>query len=386
MNATVSTDRPVFNEGQHGPVSRVSSTKTAQLLGGYTDGNGAVDTKQIAADLAVAARRDLATANYAYAEISEHLLQHGSQFDVANLERDVQNEFSRMAAGGLWAPNYQGQGSAVLRKNPILEIQWENTRSALSGKSGFSGPLVAALNRAGIEVVPTINQPPAGSLGPNDPGNNGSKNNTNGSLAEDAIADRYRRAGYDVATQVNYDTRTGRATEANRAADAVGDVRRVDVEVHVPGSRPESNTRILVESKVGYTTNSGQVAIEATNDAQLMQSNRLARGAGEMLENFGKVARPVGIALDVYSIGDAYRADGNTIGENTQRTASGIVGSAALGAGGAWAGAAVGAAVGSAVPLVGTAIGAVVGGIIGGISGGIGGDFAGKSLFNWFNS
>jgi trimeric autotransporter adhesin len=103
------------------------------------------------------------------------------------------------------------------------------------------------------------------------------------------------------------------------------------------------------------------------------------------LENVGKVARPIGIALDIYPVGSAYRADGNTIGTNTQRTVSGITGSVAAGAGGAWAGPEAGAAIGSIVPGVGTAIGGAIGGIIGGIAGGWGGDVAGKAVFDWFS-
>ena len=117
------------------------------------------------------------------------------------------------------------------------------------------------------------------------------------------------------------------------------------------------------------------------NDVAALEANRGVRGAGQLLENVGKVARPVGVVLDAISLTQAYQADGNRIGENTGRTASGIAG----GALGGWGGAAAGAAIGTAIfPGVGT----VVGGVIGGIAGACGGDAAGRGIFDtvkgWF--
>ena len=99
---------------------------------------------------------------------------------------------------------------------------------------------------------------------------------------------------------------------------------------------------------------------------------------GELLAKAGRVVRPIGIALDALNVAQAFRDDGNRIGENTGRAASGLVGGAA----GAWGGAAAGAAIGSVVPGVGT----LVGGIIGGIIGGLAGDAAGKGLFDGIKS
>ncbi len=361
-----------------------TDTGVGAVISHYRNSAGQFDLPAIARDLTDLVKHDLSQAEHAYQAVSQHLTEHGTTFDAANFQREVQNEFSHMSAGGLWAPDYRGMGSSILRENPMLQIRWEPTTSLINGNNGFSAPLRTVLENAGIDVVRGINPAPLGSLGPSAPGTTAAKNNINGAVARDVIADRYRNAGFDVNTEVNYDTATGRATDATRSADAVGDVRRVDVEVRVPGSRPELDGRILVESKVGYTTNSGHAAAEAVADAQLLRSNGIARGAGQALEGFGRVARPLGIALDVYSLGASYRADDNAIGTNTLRTASGITGSVAAGAGGAWAGAAAGAAIGSIVPGVGTVVGGAVGGIVGGIAGGIGGDFGGKALFDLF--
>ena len=95
-------------------------------------------------------------------------------------------------------------------------------------------------------------------------------------------------------------------------------------------------------------------------------SGATSAGGGELLSKVGKVARPVGLVMDAVEVGSAFRADGNRIGENTGRAASGLAGGAA----GGWGGAAVGAAVGTAIfPGVGTVVGGVIGGIGGALPG-----------------
>ncbi len=254
MNAPLSTSTATST--QNSAISNTTnnfapSSDIAQLVGQYKDNNGSINTSALAKDLACVAQQDFNKANQAYEAISQYLQENGSVFDAGNFEQDVQAEFSQMAAGGLWAANYKSMGAQILRNNPMLEIQWESTTSAFTNKSGFSAPLRDVLSSGGIDVVDTINPAPAGSLNRNAPGSTGSKNNINGSLAQDAIADRYQSAGYTADKEVNYDTLTGRATDATRASDAVGNVRRVDVEVQVPGSRPEMDGRILVESIMG---------------------------------------------------------------------------------------------------------------------------------------
>lgn len=367
---------------QSGRSPNINSASSVLL--NYRGPSGQIYTDALARDLADTADQNLDQANTAFEAISNELDANGEAAELGQLERAVSGEFEQRGAGGLWAPGYRSHAATVLRQNPIVEIRWENTVSAVNGKSGFSGPLTDFLSSNGITVVDNINSPPAGSLTRSDSGSTGYKNNVNGSVAQVEIRDRFRAAGFSSEIEVNYDTATGRQTTATAGADAVGSVRRVDIETQLPGTRPELNTVVLTESKVGYTSNSGRAAVEAVNDAALLANNQKVRSVGRVAEGFGRVARPVGVALDVYSLRAAYSADGGQIGSNTKRTASGIAGSVAGGTGGALAGAAAGAAIGSLVPIIGTAIGGIVGGVFGGIAGGIGGDAAGKSLFGWF--
>ena len=196
------------------------------------------------------------------------------------------------------------------------------------------------------------------------------------------IANRFKNSGLKTETEINYDTATARPTDATKAKDAVGKVRRVDVEAQISGSRPELDTVVLTESKVGYTTNGKRETIEAVNDATILQNNRSIRNAGSLVEGFGKVARPVGVAIDAYSLKSAYEADGNTIGENTGRTAAGITGSVAGGTAGAVGGAKLGASAGT---LVAPGVGTVVGGALGGVAGGIAGSSLGQKFFSLFD-
>lgn len=379
MNTSATGASGVGPSNQSNPsVAASGQTDVASVVDQYRDPSGSVDTRALAADIADTAQHDFQQADRAFQAVSSHLREHGSVFEAANFERDVQQRFEQTAAGGLWAPNHQARGAEMLRANPILEIHWESTTSAITGRAGFSEPLRQTLERGGVLVSDTVNPVPPGSLSRSDPGPTGAKNNHNGALARDAIADRYLQAGFETDVEVRYDTGTGRPTSVTASADAVGEVRIPDVQTRIPGARPEMDRVILTESKVGYTSNSGRAAIEAANDADLLSTNRSLRVGGSVLENVGKVARPVGLALDVYSVGAAYRADGNSFGENTQRTVSGIAGSAA----GAWGGATAGAAIGTAIfPGVGTAVGGIVGGIVGGLAG----DQAGKGIFDWFN-
>jgi hypothetical protein len=190
-------------------------------------------------------------------------------------------------------------------------------------------------------------------------------NNTNGALARDAIADRWRAQGYNVQTEV----------------PANGGARRVDVVVDLPANDPRMNQRLEIESKVGRTGLDTDIRGQVALDADALRANQALRTSGQVLEGVGKVARPIGLVVDVIQVGQAFRADGNQVGANTGRAVSGVAG----GALGGWGGAAAGAAIGTALfPGVGT----VVGGVIGGIAGAIGGDAAGRGLFDtvksWF--
>jgi len=95
-------------------------------------------------------------------------------------------------------------------------------------------------------------------------------------------------------------------------------------------------------------------------------------GAG-VLGMAGKLAKPIGMAMDVYDFGSsALQGDARGMGSSA--------GSLLGGMGGAWGGAAAGAAIGSIVPFVGTAIGGVIGAALGGWLGSSGGSALGAEI------
>lgn len=350
----------------------------ADVVGRATDPRtGVVDTQRLAQWVADARHSDPQAAESAHAAIEQHLLASGHPGDVAHYHEDLRQAARTEQAhgfgvpdavpGGLWAPGHAwvGQGSQLLIDNPILVKRWEPTTSAWTGKGGFTQGLTELLHANRIDVASGINPPPAGSLSRSSGIPSAVANNTNGALARDAIADRFRANGVPARIEV----------------PVQGGARRVDVVAEPPAADPRLRQRIEVESKVGRTGLDSDIRGQVARDAEALASNRLLRGSGQVLENVGKVARPVGVVLDAISLGQAYRADGNRIGENTGRTASGVTG----GALGGWGGAAAGAAVGTAIfPGVGT----VVGGVIGGIGGALAGDAAGRGVFDtvksWF--
>ena len=274
-------------------------------------------------------------------------------------------------------------GYTTLVNNPELTVRYETTRSAVSGKSGFSDPAATSLETLGFDVERTPNATPPNSRIPG-PGDSRSLYNTyNGDLASDAIADRYRAnpAVTDVVTEFRYDANLDPVPASVRNHDQLGD-RRVDVRVQIEHpTDPRLNQVIEIESKatrvVPSSINESQVAHDA---ARLVQNGNL-RGAGQALESVGRVARPVGVILDTVNVVSAYRADGNQIGENTGRAVSGVAGGAAVGWGGAVGGAALGTMI---LPGPGT----VIGGIIGAAAGAFVGDVAGRGIFDsvkgWF--
>ena len=95
----------------------------------------------------------------------------------------------------------------------------------------------------------------------------------------------------------------------------------------------------------------GSIGYEIISKSIKPSTRSILRGAG-------KLAIPIAISLDAYTIYSAYKEDGNKVGPGTTRA----IGSSLGGWGGAIAGAMIGAAVGGP-------IGAVIGGIIGGIIG-----------------
>jgi hypothetical protein len=343
-------------------------THAADLIAQATDTNtGFVDTRQLGQWVADAAGQDFEAASQAHAAVEAELLANNPA-DAARFNADVVAAASDpLGIGGLWGAG-QGminRGSGLLVDNPILTKRWESTTSAWTGRGGFTPGLERLLQSNGIEVSRLVNNVPPGSLSSASGIPAASANNTNGALARDAIADRFRAQGLDVAIEQSRN----------------GGARRVDVVADVPATDPRMAQRIEVESKVGRTGLDTDIRRQVALDADALAQNGMLRRSGQLLEGVGKVARPVGIVLDAVSIGQAFQADGNRIGEQTGRTASGVAG----GALGGWGGAVGGAAIGTMIfPGVGT----VVGGVIGGIAGAIGGDAAGRGLFDtvksWF--
>lgn len=344
-----------------------------ELIHQATDpSTGALDTKALGSWVADAGRRDFAAASQAHQAIEAELVAQGRVGDLARFNQDVVAAAADPAAGlqapgGLWAAG-QGllqQGTKLLVDNPILVKQWESTTSAWTTKSGFTSGLRDLLTSHGIRIEPQVNPVPPGSVTKTAGVPAAVANNTNGALARDAIADRWRGQGYNVQTEV----------------PANGGARRVDVVVDLPANDPRMNQRLEIESKVGRTGLDTDIRGQVALDADALRANQALRTSGQVLEGVGKVARPIGLVMDVVQVGQAFRADGNQVGANTGRAVSGVAG----GALGGWGGAAAGAAIGTAIfPGVGT----VVGGVIGGIAGAIGGDTAGRGLFDtvksWF--
>lgn len=263
------------------------------------------------------------------------------------------------AGQGLAQAGYQ-----TLVDNPKLSVQWESTRSAWNGKVGFTPGLTEVLNQQNLTINPNNNAPAPGSFGPKSGLSAAEANPRNGIAADQAIEARLQSQGYDTARQVD-----------------VGHSRRVDVVGTKAHADPRLNERVEIESKAYRAGASQRNVSEAVRDGQRLAENVNLRAAGRVLEGVGRVARPVGLALDAVAVGSAYRADGNRIGENTGRAVASLAGSAAGGWGGAMAGAAIGTAV---FPGVGT----VVGGVIGGIGGALLGDGAASRAFDavrsWF--
>jgi len=343
--------------------------QAADLVQRATDPlTGQVDIPLLGRWVADASARDFEAAAQAHSAIEAHLTaaDPAAATDFNQAVVDAASN-SSVAPGGLWAggQSWLRSGTQLLVDNPILTKSWESTRSAWTGGGGFTSGLRELLERHDIQIAPGINPVPPGSVGRNAGVSSAVANNTNGALARDAIADRFRAQG--LATEI----------EQPRA----GGARRVDVVVDVSASDPRMNRRIEIESKVGRAGLDAEIRGQVAMDAHALRSNRLLRGSGQVLEGVGKVARPVGVVLDVIEVGSAFRDDGYQVGARTGRAASGVAG----GGLGAWGGAAGGAAIGTAIfPGVGTAIGGVVGGIGGAIAGTAIGQKVFDTVSGWF--
>jgi hypothetical protein len=331
------------------------------LIHQATDDRGHVDTRQLASWVRDASAHDMHAASEAYGAIEAQL----SLGDASRFNHDLTLADAPAVAG--IGVGIAAAGKATLVKNPILVKQWVSTTSAWTGKSGFQPKLQQLLESKGIQVDPNVRAAPAGSQGRGSGVSSQVANNTNGALARDAIADEWRQQpGVRVRTEV----------------PVQGGKRVVDVVVDQPAADPRMNRRIEIESKVGRQgTGKALIASQVENDAEALARNGAIRNGGRVLEGIGKVARPVGIALDAIQVGEAFHEDGDRIGVNTGRAASRVAG----GALGGWGGAAAGAAIGTALcPGVGTVIGGVVGGVVGGLGGSAIAEKAFDTVKSWF--
>lgn len=255
-------------------------------------------------------------------------------------------------------------GYHTLVDNPRLSVQWESTRSAWSGKVGFTPGLTEVLNDQRLAINPNNLAPAPGSFGKTSGLSAAQANPRNGTAADIAIEQRLQGQGFTTERQVD-----------------VGNGRRVDVVGTRANADPRLNERVEIESKAYRAGASSHNVSEAVRDGQRLAENVNLRAAGRVLEGVGRVARPVGLVLDAVAVGSAFRADGNRVGENTGRAVTSLAASAAGGWGGAMAGAAIGTAI---LPGVGT----VIGGVVGGIGGALVGDGLGRAAFDavrsWF--
>ncbi len=356
----------IQGSGQAQPLDTSSRPVNARdLVAGATDpGTGRVDTRALAALVVDASRQDFAAASRAHADIEAQL----GPADAGRFNQDVRDAASGAfptfpGATGV-AQGWADAGRRTLVDNPILSVRWESTTSPWTNRGGFTTGLTDVLRSAGIEPPAVVNPVPPGAVGRNSGVPAAIASNINGAAARDAIADRFRADGFNVTTEV----------------PVQGGRRVVDVAVDVPNAADQRNAqRIEIESKLGRTSDGAVVRGQAALDGERIANNRTLRAAGSTFEHVGRGARPVGIALDVIEVGQAFRADGNQVGERTGRAASSVVGGAA----GGWGGAALGATIGTAIfPGVGT----VVGGIIGGIGGAIAGSELAKGAFDTIRS
>lgn len=337
---------------------------------------GTVDTVRLGQWVVDAAKTSPQAASQAFEAIENHLGAGDlSRFQTdttaafkANQGADQKNDTTYSATTPGFAA--KAAGSKILRSNPILEIQWRSTVSPITNKSGFSKPLQKILDDAGIKTGFRVNPRPAGGTTVNTP----ASKTLNGSAARDAIANDLRTDPAYSAVQNEKDGLIVRQTSLGE--------RHVDVSTIRTGPRPEENVRVDIESKLGRasrTTGTNGTVDQVAKDAERLAENTKIRGLGSTLETVGKVAKPVGIAVDAVQLGAAFHADGNKIGDHTEHAAGSIAG----GAGGAWAGAEGGALIGTAI---GGPVGTVVGGLVGGAVGGIAGSKVGEKAVDWVKS
>jgi hypothetical protein len=213
------------------------------------------------------------------------------------------------------------------------------------------------------------------------------------------IADRFNGPGSYVnlmAQNGNFNLGEYKKLENGWAKElAKGNSVHVNVELNYPAGSLRPST-VSVQAKVGSrpptfnvyhnapggkapatgeSTTARNGAQAATDLADASAASKLARGA----EVVGKIATPIAVAADAYSLYSAYKQDGNRIGSHTVDQAGSVAGDLAGAAAGAEMGAEAGTAIGAAFGGVGAGPGLVIGGAVGAVVGGVVGSGAGKA-------
>ncbi|SHU30580.1 MFS transporter [Mycobacteroides abscessus] len=343
------------------------ATNSADLVSALTNSEtGQVDTQSLASMVMDANQQDPTRGGAAYQEISSILTERDpGVLDQFNNDLVQQASDSTTVPGTGIAEGIRHAGYKTLVNNPILTVRWEFTESPWTGKGGYSSGLEDMLKSHGIQVLPSVHAAPQGGLGKNSGVPRGTANNINGALARDEISDRLRGQGYNVTNEVQIGN-DGKRVPLEPGQRPEKGSRVVDIQADKPNpTNPREASRIDVESKSGRQSNDANLREQAAKDGQRLADNTALRNAGRTLETVGKVARPVGVVMDAVQLGEAFHADGNTVGEKTVEAGVNLAGGAA----GAWAGAEIGASIGSVVPGAGTVVGGIVGGVVGGIAG-----------------
>jgi hypothetical protein len=279
-------------------------------------------------------------------------LPEGDQSNVGSGDRGA------WGAGAKWIQdggNMHAAGVKTLTENPLLSILWQPTHSAWTStakneRGGFSDGVKNLARPGGIQVADEIWPAPPGSYGKGDGLSQGKANNVNGLLAENAVAQWFRDQGYRVREQVRLSGRRPDVVALQPAEGVIGGVEK------------------RAEVKVGDVTLNRDIRRQIGYDRRALDSNRALRHSGEadwrtgrLLRGVGRVALPVSVGMDVYDLTQAHAADGNRIGENTRRAASGVAGGAA----GGWVGAQAGLALGAPFGPPGWIVGPIAGGLLG---------------------
>jgi DNA/RNA non-specific endonuclease len=168
----------------------------------------------------------------------------------------------------------------------------------------------------------------------------------------------------DVNVNLSYPKDSLRPTTVDVSTKINGKVMARNIYDNAPGGKVAA----------GSTSAEDGTGAAARDAAEAAEGSRFARGA----EVLGKVALPVAVAADAYSLYGAYKQDGDRIGKHTVEQAGSVAGGWAGAAVGAEAGGEAGAAVGALFGGVGAVPGAIIGGAVGGVVGGLAGSAAGK--------